>query len=96
LLGGAAGRGERAAATAAGDRVSSCRIANSDGALSGGISRALAEAGYVENKNVAIEYRYAEGHYDRLPSLTADLMRRQAAVLGVAARQGDQDPLGTA
>src|SRR5436189_6133774 len=41
----------------------------------------LKESGYVEGQSIAIEYRWAEGHYDRLPEMAADLVRRQVSVL---------------
>jgi len=42
---------------------------------------ALNEAGYVEGRNLAIEFRWAEGHYDRLPELAADLVRSKPEVI---------------
>jgi putative ABC transport system substrate-binding protein len=49
--------------------------------LMGVFRQSLAGAGYVEGRNVVLEYRWAEGHYDRMPAMAAELVRRPVDVI---------------
>jgi putative tryptophan/tyrosine transport system substrate-binding protein len=63
-------------------------MADGSAHLVAGLRRGLSETGYVEGQNVAIEYRWGEGHPDRLRAMAADLVQRQVSVIVGSASTG--------
>ena len=59
----------------------SSRTADSDASLLVSVRRGLADVGYAEGRNVAIEYRFADGRYDRLSAQLTDLTQRKVGVI---------------
>jgi putative tryptophan/tyrosine transport system substrate-binding protein len=86
-----AAQGQQAALPVVGFLNAGSPAAFSD--LESSFRKGLNDAGYVEGKNVAIEYRWAEGRHDRIPALAADLVNRPVAVI---ASTGGTDVVQTA
>jgi len=70
----------------------SARTAETDALLLPAFRQGLKAHGYVEGSNVTIEYRWAEGRYDRVPALAADLIRQQVAVMVMSGTVGADPP----
>ena len=77
--------GARAAAGDAGDRVHQRWGADASAGRAAAFRKGLSEAGYAEGQNVIVEYHWLEGHYERLPAVVADLVRRHVAVIATPA-----------
>ena len=79
------GRAQQAALPVVG--VVSGQSPHSDARNATAFCKGLSEAGYIDGQNVTVEYHWVEGHYDRLPGVMADLVRRQVAVIATTGNQ---------
>ena len=79
------GRAQQAALPVVG--VVSGQSPHSDARNATAFYKGLSEAGYIDGQKVIVEYHWVEGHYDRLPGVMADLVRRQVAVIATTGNQ---------
>jgi putative ABC transport system substrate-binding protein len=92
LLGGAAtawpiaARAQQPAMPVVGFMMAGSRAALRDGIA--GFEAGLKEMGFIEGQNLALEYRFAEGQFDRFSAFASDLVRRQVSVIGASSPQG--------